>query len=84
MQEKELSKKKEDLRTHLQSIMKNQKLVYQIKNKIVSYTTYDTTKYTYSNNILDKEIEIEQLKQIEIESGMAKAETKTVTLINVR
>ena len=34
--------------------------------------------------ILDKEIEIEQLKQIEIESGIAKAETKTVTLINVR
>lgn len=84
IQEKELSKKKEDLRTHLQNMMKNQKLVYQIKNKIVSYTTYDTTKYTYSNNILDKEIEIEQLKQIEIESGIAKAETKTVTLINVR
>lgn len=83
-EQKELEYKKDTLKDTLTLLLKDNKMAMDVHGSLVSYSTYKRKSYTFSNNIIDKEYEIEQMKREEINTGIAEEKTKTVTLILVK
>ena len=83
-EQKELEYKKNTLKDTLTLLLKDNKMAMDVHGSLVSYSTYKRKSYTFSNNIIDKEYEIEQMKREEINTGIAEEKTKTVTLILVK
>jgi hypothetical protein len=83
-EQKELEYRKDTLKDTLTLLLKDNKMAMDVHGCLVSYSTYKRKSYTFSNNIIDKEYEIEQMKREEINTGIAKEKTKTVTLILVK
>lgn len=81
---KELESKKEVIKEDLINLLQDNKMAMDVHGALVSYSTYQRKSYTFSNNIIDKEYEIEQMKREEINTGIAEEKTKTVTLILVK
>jgi hypothetical protein len=83
-EQKELEYRKDTLKDTLTLLLKDNKMAMDVHGCLVSYSTYKRKSYTFSNNIIDKEYEIEQMKREEINTGIAEEKTKTVTLILVK
>lgn len=81
---KELESKKEVIKADLIDLLQDNKMAMDVHGALVSYSTYQRKSYTFSNNIINKEYEIEQMKREEINTGIAEEKTKTVTLILVK
>jgi hypothetical protein len=81
---KALDYTKDKIKDQLMYLLKDNKMAMDVHGALVSYSTYQRKSYTFSNNIIDKEYEIEQMKREEINTGIAEEKTKTVTLILVK
>jgi hypothetical protein len=81
---KALDYTKDKIKDQLMYLLKDNKMAMDVHGALVSYSTYQRKSYTFSNNIIDKEYEIEQMKREEINIGIAEEKTKTVTLILVK
>lgn len=81
---KDLEFRRDKNKDLLTALLKDNKMAMDVHGCLVSYSTYKRKSYTFSNNIIDKEYEIEQMKREEINTGIAEEKTKTVTLILVK
>ena len=81
---KDLEYRRDKNKDLLTLLLKDNKMAMDVHGCLVSYSTYKRKSYTFSNNIIDKEYEIEQMKREEINTGIAEEKSKTVTLILVK
>jgi hypothetical protein len=81
---KALDFNKDTIKNQLTLLLKDNKMAMDVHGVLVSYSTYQRKSYTYSKNIVNKEYEIEAMKKEEINTGVAKEHSKTVTLILVK
>lgn len=76
--------KRDNLRKQIEDKLQNERYMTQVEDKILSYSTYQRKSYIYSSEIQEREEQLAAQKKQEIEYGVAKEETKTVTLLTVK
>lgn len=72
------------IRKKIEDKLQNERYMTQVEDKILSYSTYQRKSYIYSSELQEREEQLAAQKKQEIEYGVAKEETKTVTLLTVK
>jgi len=76
--------KRDSLRKQIEQQLQNSRYMVQVDNKVLSYSTYQKKSYIHSPELQEREEQLAAQKKQEIEYGVAKEETKTVTLLTVK
>jgi hypothetical protein len=79
-----LTEKRDKYRKEIEDQLQNERYMTQVEDKILSYSTYQRKSYIYSSELQEREEQLAAQKKQEIEYGVAKEETKTVTLLTVK
>jgi len=78
------TEKRDNYRKKIEKELQNSRYMVQVDNKVLSYSTYQKKSYTHSSELQEREEQLAAQKKQEIEYGVAKEETKTVTLLTVK
>jgi hypothetical protein len=81
---KQATYQRDIIRKKIEDKLQNSRYMTQVEDKILSYSTYQRKSYIYSSEIQEREEQLAAQKKQEIEYGVAKEETKTVTLLTVK
>jgi hypothetical protein len=78
------TEERDKYRKKIEETLQNERYMTQVEDKILSYSTYQRKSYIYSQELQEREEQLAAQKKQEIEYGVAKEETKTVTLLTVK
>jgi hypothetical protein len=78
------TEERDKYRKKIEDTLQNERYMTKVEDKILSYSTYQRKSYIYSSEIQEREEQLAAQKKQEIEYGVAKEETKTVTLLTVK
>jgi polyribonucleotide nucleotidyltransferase len=78
------TEERDKYRKKIEETLQNERYMTQVEDKILSYSTYQRKSYIYSSELQEREEQLAAQKKQEIEYGVAKEETKTVTLLTVK
>lgn len=81
---KDSTERRDSYRKKIEQHLQNSRYMVQVDNKLLSYSTYQRKSYIYSSELQEREEQLAAQKKQEIEYGVAKEETKTVTLLTVK
>ena len=78
------TEERDKYRKKIEETLQNERYMTQVEDKILSYSTYQRKSYIYSQELQEREEQLAAQKKQEIDYGVAKEETKTVTLLTVK
>jgi DNA-binding Lrp family transcriptional regulator len=78
------TEERDKYRKKIEDTLQNERYMTKVEDKILSYSTYQRKSYIYSSELQEREEQLAAQKKQEIEYGVAKEETKTVTLLTVK
>jgi hypothetical protein len=81
---KSFTEKRDNYRKQIEQQLQNSRYMVQVDNKVLSYSTYQKKSYTHSPELQEREEQLAAQKKQEILYGVAKEETKTITLLTVK